>query len=98
MRPFDDIVPRTEQDEILAHIYTVLVEIRDALAHPPIVVSGPVPAEMPLGAGVVEAVSDPAPVPPASEPEPEPVAEPEPEPEPAPKKAPAKKPARKKPA
>jgi len=61
-----DIVPRDDKDEILVAIFDVLVEIRDALVPTPIVVSGPVPPEMPIGAGAVEAATDSAPVPPAS--------------------------------
>jgi len=63
-----DIVPRDDKDEILVAIYDVLVEIRDALVPAPIVVSGPAPADVPVGSGKVEVVPEPPKKPAAKKP------------------------------
>ena len=85
MRDFDDIVPRTESDEILAHIYSVLVEIRDVLVPTPSPASGPdavVTEEEASAAASVLATHEHQ-----TADEPEVI----PEPTPAPKKAPTKR-------
>ena len=91
MRHFDDIVPRTESDEILAHIYSALVEIRDLLAPPTAVEPGAVVTDeqASVAASVLathehQTADIPAPDPDIDHVE-------EPKPAPAPKKTPAKR-------